>query len=104
MQRGRRPARRLINVPSHERLRIHSRTRNGKRTDIKRAERLGDGGFSGGGCAGGGTMNRSSFVSASAVASRGLQFAVSPADTLIPGDIREKYDVVETRHAAAILV
>ena len=49
-------------------------------------------------------MNRSSFVSASAVASRGLQFAVSPADTLIPGDIREKYDVVETRHAAAILV
>src|SRR5947208_1877675 len=36
--------------------------------------------------------------------SRGLQFAVSPAGTLIPSDIREKYDIVETRHAAAILV
>jgi hypothetical protein len=29
---------------------------------------------------------------------------VSPVETLIPADIREKYEVVETRHAAAILV
>jgi hypothetical protein len=34
----------------------------------------------------------------------GLQFGVSPAATLIPAEIHEKYEVVEVRHAATILV
>src|SRR5947199_10688027 len=34
----------------------------------------------------------------------GLQFGVSPAASLIPAEIHEKYQVVEVRHAATILV
>jgi hypothetical protein len=49
-------------------------------------------------------MREKNLAPASNVTGRRLQFAVSPADTLIPADIREKYDIVETRHAAAILV
>jgi hypothetical protein len=49
-------------------------------------------------------MNGSDAVSDLIAIGRGLQFAVSPAETLIPADIREKYEVIEVRHAAAILV
>jgi len=49
-------------------------------------------------------MNATTAVSDLIVTGHRLQFAVSPAETLIPTDIREKYEVIEVRHAAAILV